>query len=453
MKKYLLPLLLLVMLLSCSPDEKVNSNPSDFALEDVSFTGTKLNLSWTSATDPDDEPVYYSVYINSTLIEGPVQRNSLITTLEYNKDYEGLIIATDHHGGTSQINFNFRSPTSKIALVGDFQAGNLRAIDLHTQSTLWTAQTVDNNYIVSNGLVFTGLDKISAYNIISGEKAWDARPVTSNNAIGYRHLMADDQFLFAKVTGANIICIDLERQEKQWELSLFESNSLYTMDKNNLYIPKRNNADLISVNKITGEIEWGFTLDGAVSSLSPGIKHAPLIYGENLYFQDNNGRFYSVNKKTGIKNYSLLIGKTSPAAPVGLNDDIIFSARDEIISLKAGSGQINWRYNVGAVSSSSPFESNGLIYVGAGNDLFCLDANTGILKWKTNLGGEINSSPVVYDQKVYISSHDANLHCIDATSGNMEWKTAASGFSVSSPTLVIGDTEEVIYPSNSGYHE
>lgn len=452
MKKYFLALLLMSIFLACSKDEEVNSAPSDFTLDDLSFTGSKLNLSWTPASDADDERINYNVYINSELIEGPISRTNLMTTLEYNKDYEGKIIATDQNGGSSEIEFNFRSPTSKFLFVSDYLSGELLAIDLHTQKTVWTAPSGEEVHAIRNGLVFTGIQELSAYKILTGEKIWEAEPVFREYRIGYRHLMADDQFLFAKTSDDYLISIDLQRQEKQWEKSLFKSIYMFSMDRDHLYVPKRNNDDLISVNKVSGEVVWGFSLDRAVAGLLPEIVHAPLVYNGNLYFQDNNGRFYSVNKHTGIKNYSLFIGKDSESAPIGGNGNIIFAAHDELISLQAENGQINWRYNFGSYSRSSPFEENGLIYVGAGEELFCIDAHSGSLKWKTNLGGPIWSSPIVYDQKVYVSSHAANVFCINAISGSVEWRKGNVSFSVSSPTLVIGDTEEIVYPSNSRFY-
>lgn len=455
MKKFFLLAFLCLLIFSCSKDDSVpaNSGPSEFALEDLSFTGNRLNLSWTAATDADEDRIYYNIYINSELVRGPITERSLSAMLEYNEDYEGEIIATDRNGGTSQITFSFSSPTSKIILTGDFYTGNLLAIDLYTRNTIWTAPSAAYVNSVKNGLVFTGFTNLSAYKLVTGEQVWETNPLFRGNDIGYRHLMVDDQFLIAKTSDDMLFSIDLQRREVQWELSLFQSIHMYSMDRNNVYVPKRNNADLISINKFSGEQEWGFSLDNSVSGLHPDIEHAPLIFNGNLYFQDNNGRFYSVNKTTGTKNYSLYIGKASPATPVEINGNIVFTSRDEIISLKSGNGEINWRFDLGAYSQSSPYEQDGFIYVGAGRDLFCLNAHTGNLEWQTNLGGEIySSSPIVYEQKVYIGSNNANLHCLDAITGNMEWKVGNENFSIFSPTLVIGDTEEIIYPSNSGYY-
>lgn len=453
MKKFLLSLFLVPMFFACSPDEKEipNAVPSGFAIEDITFTGSRLNLSWTKPTDADNDRIYYNVYIDSKLIEGPITKNDLSSMLEYNKDYEGVIIATDRKGGTSQVTFNFRSPTSKVALVSDFNSGTLMAIDLHTQKPLWSTPTGDDVHSISNGLVFTGIDQISAYNILTGEKVWTANPVVNSNYNSFRHILADERFLFTKALDGFLVNIDLDRREKQWEVRLADIVFMFAMDRDNLYVPKGNHADLISVNKITGETQWEFMLE-LFDNHSSRIEHAPLVYAGNLYFMDGNGRFYSVNKTTGLKNYSVFFGKSSETAPVAVDGNIIFAANDELISLKADNGQINWRYNLGFYSRSSPFVKNGLVYVGADNDLYCVEAATGNLKWKTNIGGEIWSSPVVYDKKVYLSSSAATLNCVDAITGNLLWKTENVTFSTTSPTIVIGDMEEVIYPSNSGYH-
>ncbi len=445
-------LALCLVLFACSKEEEGNSVPSGFELEDLSFNGTAASISWSTAKDADEDDVYYNVYLNSELIEGPITKNYLSTTVEYNKDYEGTIIATDQNGGTSELKFDFRSPTSKIALVTDFQSAHVVAIDLHTHQRLWTARTEERVNNIQNGLVFSGFENLIARNIITGEKVWEAQPVESDYYTGYRDILADDKFLYAKAQEASLICVDLERQEKQWEVHLSGSISRFSMDKDHLYATQRGTDDLIKINKISGETAWGFELDRPVGSLAPQIEHAPLIYNGNIFFQDNNGRFYSVNKHTGTKNYSLYNRKNSQTTPVAFNQNIIFTAGDEIISVKAETGEITWKNSFGMYSQSSPFVENGKVYLGAGDKVYCFDATTGLHLWETSLGGEIWSSPVVYDGKVYISSHTARLHCINAATGEIEWKEGNVEFSVTSPTLVIGETEKIIYSSDHGMH-
>lgn len=444
---------LCLFLLACSREsEEINSAPSQFSLENISFEGTIVKIRWSKAQDADLDEIFYNVYINNQLVKGPVSANEVITTLEYNKSYKGLIIATDRNGGTSELRFNFESPASKIILVSDFQSGQVVAIDLHTRSRLWTARDQDRVHSVNNNLVYSGALNLTARHLFTGEKVWETQPVISSYDVGYGHLMVDDKNLYSITSNMTMVAIDLQRQEKQWEISLFDSNYRYAMDEASLYIPKRNNEELLKVNKFTGEIEWRFNVDQPVTSLAPLIEHAPLIHGGNLYFQDNNGRFYSVNKFTGTKNYSLDLGRNSETAPVWADGDVIFTAREEIISVKATNGSINWRYNFGAVSQSSPFEEDGKIFVGAGNHLFCFDALTGAVRWKTSLGASVVSSPITYEGKVYVSSNSARLHCIDSENGLVEWEEGNVTFSVSSPTLIIGNSEKIIHPSNYGLH-
>lgn len=453
MLKKIISAILCLLLFACSQEsEEVNSSPSQFSLEDISFAGTVAKIRWSKAQDADQDEVFYNVYLNSELIKGPVSQNEITTTLEYNRDYEGLIIATDRNGGTTELKFNFKGPASKIILVSDFQSGQVVAIDLDTRSRIWTAPNQDGVHSVNNDLVYSGVLNLTAHHLFTGEKVWEKQPVNRSYDIGYRHLMADDQNLYSITSDMTMVAIDLERQEKQWEISLFDSNYRYAMDEAYLYIPKRNNHELIAVNKYSGEIKWEFGVDNPVSSLAPFIEHAPLVHGGNLYFQDNNGRFYSVNKLSGAKNYSLDLGKYSKTAPVWANGNVIFTARDEIFSVKATTGTINWRYYFGDVSQSSPFKEDGKIFVGAGNHLFCFDALTGALRWKSSVGATVVSSPIVYDGKVYVSSHSARLHCLNAENGNMEWEVGNVTFSVSSPTLIIGNSEKIIHPSDYGLH-
>lgn len=451
MFKYFLRAFICLLFFSCSKEEEYqNSPPSQFQLEDLSFEGSKLNLTWSKSEDADEDKIVYYVYINSELIKGPITTNQLSTKLEYDRDYKGIIMATDKKGATRELKFDFKSPTSKIILLRDFQSSQIVAIDINTRTRLWTRRTADNIICVKNGLVFSGFQNVIAYKLLSGEKVWEAQPIENKYYQGYRFLMADDQYLFSEGPDAMMVCIDLERHERQWKRSIFEGLHRYSMDRNNLYIPKRNNEDLLCLDKATGERKWGFQLDHAIESLVPRIEHPPLIHEENLYFHDNNGRFYSVNKFTGVKKYSIFLNKYSKTAPVWWDGNVIYTASDEIFAMKAETGEIKWKYSLGDFSFSSPYIYDGKIYVAAGKSLFCFKAQTGQLQWRTYLGADLRSSPIVYDQKLYICSNGARLNCFDANSGELEWNMGNIDFSVSSPTLVIGNNQEIIYPSNYG---
>lgn len=129
--KNIIPILLLLITFSCGSDDDTlaqNINPEQLKLENISFQGKEVTIDWNDVGDADKDIIYYNLYINSILI-AETTKSIHTSTLEYNNEYIGKIIATDKKGGVSELEFNFESPQSKILFFADY-LGNLIAFDL-----------------------------------------------------------------------------------------------------------------------------------------------------------------------------------------------------------------------------------------------------------------------------------------------------------------------------------
>lgn len=191
-----------------------------------------------------------------------------------------------------------------------------------------------------------------------------------------------------------------------------------------------NNRNASTETKISPEnaadlgIKWAFTTTGDVTA-------NPAVDGNNVYFPDWGGKLYSIDRESGLENWSTNIsdytflpaagGGVSRATPVVHGDSLIFGdqggrgfAGARMISVDKHNGDLKWvtiiEEHAAALVTTSPIVHGNTVYVGvASNDeawaafipgypccsargsVVALDANTGEILWKTYMVPDASS--------------------------------------------------------------
>jgi len=445
------------MFFSCSSDDeiltvKINSNPEPITVDDIVLDGATTTIDWSDAKDEDDDQIFYKLYINSILIEETTKSIST-TTLAYNTDYIGRIIATDKKGGTTEVSFEFSSSKSKILLYSN-GVGALKAVDLHTLTPMWTTQTTSiESHIISGNMIYSGIDGINGLDILSGEIIWTSTPSNNYNR-DYRNIIADDLNVYALDAGSNLHCVNKTTGGKMWERSFMDYYAPLSIDLEHIFICSRNNDHLYAINKSTGEADWSFRLESNASK----IKTNPLIINNDIYFGDNRGKFYSLNKNTGLKNWSISApGQyiSFDSSPTQFNELIITGTNRALYAYNSITGVSKWQYTLnGNTLKTSPFVYNDKVYIGVSKngsgELVCLNANDGSVVWRFNLENNTTSSPIVFEDTVYIGDWNKNMYFVNASTGVLITKIKSESIIFKSPSIVVGEGETVIYPSVNG---
>ena len=450
--KKIIPILLLLITLSCSKDEGTppqNTNPEQIKIESLNFQGQEVTIDWNDVVDVDGDIIYYSLYINSILVaETTISINTSL--IEYNNEYECRIIAKDKNGGMSELKTTFESPKSKILFFSDFK-GDLIAYDLITNKILWESKTSHlEAHTTYNNVVFSGINGINSIDIQTGELKWTSSPSPSYN--NYRNFITDKTNVYAFDSDSNLHCLYVENGDKLWEGSFMDYYATLAIDDSRVFISSRNDDHLYAINKVSGEIDWSFKLNQSYKFLTN-----PLINNNNIYIGDYYGVFYAFNKNSGEKIWSIDLGKYNSfyASPTIFENTIITGTYSTLYCLDENNGILKWLYrpNNGGIESS-PFIYNSNVYVGiaknGSGELVCLDAKNGDLKWKFDLPNKTTSSPIVYEDTVYFGDWGNNFYAINAITGILEWKIQTKEFITKSPTIVIGNSDTVIYPSSHG---
>lgn len=110
--RFLLFTLLVVLagwgLIRCKQPDALGPNlpPSPFSIKATpSPGGNDVVLNWTSAKDPNGDPVTYSVVYKDTLIKDLIDTTFTIPNVGYYTTASGSVIARDNHGASTTANF------------------------------------------------------------------------------------------------------------------------------------------------------------------------------------------------------------------------------------------------------------------------------------------------------------------------------------------------------------
>lgn len=115
-------LMTFALFISCNKEvvstEDINNAPSDVVVT-VDINDFSATISWTNATDQDDDQLSYDVYLqNSSIAEGLSTTSHTVNNLEVNFSYSGRIVVSDGNGGSSETTFTFETGTAAKTIGG-----------------------------------------------------------------------------------------------------------------------------------------------------------------------------------------------------------------------------------------------------------------------------------------------------------------------------------------------
>lgn len=344
-------------------------------------------------------------------------------------------------------------PKSKILFFSDIE-NNFYALDIRTAEVLW--KTKMNT--LSRGLhstignqIFVHHEHLTSNNILTGEVNWK-KESTSKNKFDSHFVASDGEAIYRKLHYNKAERLDSINGNIQWSIPLFESKGPMGIDMDNVYLIDRNAPNLRVYDKITGEVRWMFDIPYDPSGNYSELGHTPVTNDGKVFIRTTLGRVYALSKTDGgiiwkkrladyISNY---LGNES--VPIFNGDNLIVVANYKIYALNKNNGTTVWETNLGDRVYSSPFLYKDHLYLSSNEYLYCLNANSGAIKWKRSLPSFKQVSPIVYDDVIYTGG-TGYYFAFNTSDGSEIWRFPIDLYSNTSPTMVIGESEEVIYPT------
>lgn len=206
------------------------------------------------------------------------------------------------------------------------------------------------------------------------------------------------------------------------------------------------------------------------------IEFPPAIAYDRLYFTNNSGMMFAVNKKTGKRAWKKPIGRCVAASPAVANGTVYQSflnrppcnskkppgrIEGEVIAFAAGFGKIRWRTKIGP-TESSPLVVDGRVYVGDWRGrVYALDARTGKVRWTFQGKGRIKGGITMSGNRLYAGTYDGYLYALRAKDGKVVWRTRSQdrlggrGQFYSTPAVgygrvYVGSTDGKLYSFGAG---
>lgn len=212
-----------------------------------------------------------------------------------------------------------------------------------------------------------------------------------------------------------------------------------------------------NIDKELQEPLWTFT----AYSAERGFHSTPLLVGDQLFFGDYRGTFYSLDLNKKQFNWITPLGDAVGASPIIDSKGNIYVSVEirkpdgYITKIDPNNGKIIWVSEyLGEQGHSSPTlsEDESILMFGDNLGSFtALDTQTGEQIWKKVNMGPIKSTPTVFKDMVYFTSWDASIYAVEITTGKIKWVTHDVGkFNQSSIAISPKDEILVVHSKRNG---
>lgn len=213
-------------------------------------------------------------------------------------------------------------------------------------------------------------------------------------------------------------------------------------------------------------------------------------WGHRIFFGALDGRFYSLDARTGDVVWTLKTKRMFKSSPCFYRGRLyVGNVDNQLRAIDARTGDVLWKHDMKGDCDSSPLVVGGALYAaGEAGYLYALDPDTGRVRYKVDLGGRsgpggsqgIESSPAVDGDELWVATYDGLLlriarsegrilakiptgddtdatpvltdthvfaaaearspvlHCFDRSSGEARWTFRAEGGFWSTPAVVGG---------------
>ncbi|MFT7559049.1 MAG: outer membrane protein assembly factor BamB [Flavobacteriales bacterium] len=177
--------------------------------------------------------------------------------------------------------------------------------------------------------------------------------------------------------------------------------------------------------------DWSVKLGSGVNKRYGALQ--PAINGDTLYLADAKGKVFSVNGKTGKKNWSVDTKTNIGGAIASYGDLLSFGTLDgQVITLSAVDGSEKWRAEVSSEVIARPAISKGVVVAQSiDGRLWAFNSETGEKKWRYDHTVPIltlrgASSPVIVRKQVIAAFDNGQVLSFGIDEGSIQWSARVS---------------------------
>ena len=359
-------ILLLLVLCGCSTTPTNSGSAGDWLF----FRGDAAMSGYTKIRLPENPAIQWTYKSDLRTSSSPLVYHGTV----YWSDRRGRIQGVDNQGKLC-FNYTFQTAIDATPLIHDSVLyigridGNMSALSLATQETLWNFETwgqlvASANIVDFEGrkaLVFGSYDNfLYSLDINNGE---EINRIESGYYLNGAVALWKDCVIFGGCDGW-IRIVDCRNG--------IQTDSLEA----DAYIPASPavRGDYCYIADYTGNVYEIYLKNGkferrrkiveAVSENSAFVS-VPAVSDNTLFIVSDDQYLYAINRTDGaVKWKYLLKGNTGESSPVVCNDKVIVCTKTGVITIiDAKAGTLLWEYDTGEQITASPAITNGYFYI------------------------------------------------------------------------------------------
>jgi len=274
-------------------------------------------------------------------------------------------------------------------------AGDLRALDAETGTTIW------------------------AYR--SGRCAWGSPAIWSElviqTFIGRRGSCQED----VPGAGGEIVAFDGATGAIRWRRAHGRDESSPVV-VGGLVFGGDWSGQVYALEAETGKPRWTFQTGGEVKGSAAVDSGRVLIGSYDGYVYALDATNGTLLWRAGSQPRLGTRGRFYSTPAVAFGRVYIGSTDGKVYSFGARSGELRWSASTGSYVYASPAIWRQLVLIGSYDGYFyALDAATGDVRWRFDAGGRISGSATVIDGIVYFSTFAQRTFGLDAATGRRVW--------------------------------
>ena len=195
--------------------------------------------------------------------------------------------------------------------------------------------------------------------------------------------------------------------------------------------------------------KWIFSSGGSIHT-------QPAVDEQALYFGNEAGKFYALNKTTGEVLWSYQTNAAILSSPTLVENMVIFGSTDtNLYGLNKTTGQLLWKTPLPGVIYGGVAAGERLIAVGTGDHhVYGLNPTTGEILWKAFTWGMIQSTGYYSNNSFIFTSWGGVIVILDEDTGKLvQAYPAGSGYTTPGPCTPVIFKDRLLYTNtNSKYY-
>ncbi|MFC4551758.1 MULTISPECIES: PQQ-binding-like beta-propeller repeat protein [Halorussus] len=321
-------------------------------------------------------------------------------------------------------------------------SNNEDGFQIRKQWSFETNHDIVASPVVSEDYIYIGSKDGRVYSINrhNGEKKWEfdtEEPIETS--LGIRK-----DTIYVNTGGLNVYALNANNGKKRWS---FKTNgyggTAPVVHKDAIYVGSIGDT-MYALNAENGRKRWSYKAKG-------GIISTPIVKNGVIYFGSLGDTFYAVDTKDGSEKWQFKVYDQVQCSPAVTESTVYFgTTSDKFYAVNSENGTQRWRTSLkNGVYNNLITVVDDTILVPSSWSLFALNANDGSEKWKFQSTGSV-SGAVVSKNRLYLGSHNGNVHVIDAQAGNRMREYAIGGSVEAAPIvrenfIYVGSTGDSLY--------